>query len=734
MRYSEPPETPNLSETASGGQATDLHILLNALLERAWLIALCVVVALLGAAIYYKRAPRIYEATATVQVEQEETRVVKIEQVVREDLRTVEILNTIVQKLRSRPLLERVFETNGLLAADTTGTDKGEKPLSREQRLAQLEASVKTSLRRNTRLIDIKVSHRDPVMAAKVANDMVKIYMDRDFEARTKTTQGAFTYLKNEAEGLKKKLETSEKELQAYREKVGLVSMEQGQDITIPQLRELSLRMTQARAETIRLKAAYDQVAKVQANAWDLLSIPEVASQLAVSDARTVLARWENDFTLIRQRYKGKHPKYLQAQSQLEDARRVLTNAVRVAADSLRVSYENARTTEEGIVNIFNAAETNALKRSQQAIRFNLLAREVESDQALFASVLNRLKETSLTTDLQAEKIRVVQPATAAEVPASPKLKLVFGLALLGGLMLGGMLAFGLGALDTSIKTVDEAEQYLGLPVLSAITKLREVKKAARPLVAAETGHSPGAEVFRTLRAALGMLGREEERRTFLFTSALPREGKSFCSLNFAASLAHQGLRTLLIDADLRRPNIANCLLGAGADELPGVTDYLLGRKSLGEIVQREQSLERLFWISAGITAPNPGELLAQGKLNDLIEEALLQYDRVVIDSAPIHAVSDTLLIADKIQTTVLVIHGGKTPRRVLGRTVQLLQKAGATMGGVVLNLLAHRRASGYYYYDSYHKGYYGSEAAGDDKGKGTRKTPAPAGRAKEVA
>jgi capsular exopolysaccharide synthesis family protein len=199
------------------------------------------------------------------------------------------------------------------------------------------------------------------------------------------------------------------------------------------------------------------------------------------------------------------------------------------------------------------------------------------------------------------------------------------------------------------------------------------------------------------------MLGRGEECRTFLFTSALPKEGKTFSSMNFAASLAQQGLRTLLIDADLRRPSIASHLASVPGQELAGVTDYLLGGKSLPELVRPKEGLEHFFWIAAGSPPANPADLLAQGKLKDLIAAALKEFDRVVLDSAPINVVSDTLLIAHDIPATVLVVYGRKTPRKAVLRCVHLLHKAGARVEGIVLNLLPRRRSRGYNYYPEYY-------------------------------
>ena len=258
-----------------------------------------------------------------------------------------------------------------------------------------------------------------------------------------------------------------------------------------------------------------------------------------------------------------------------------------------------------------------------------------------------------------------------------------------------------LSFLDSSIKTVDEAESLLRLPVLGTTARLKEVNKERRPLLVVDAPHSTGAESFRTLRTNLSMLGRIEDRRVFLFTSALPQEGKTFTSINYAASLAQTGLKTLLIDGDLRRPNVEENLTGKETDTF-GVTDFLTGNKAFEEVVQPSR-LPNLFFIPGGTTAPNPAELLARDGLSSLITRALQDYDRVVVDSAPIHAVSDTLLMVKNVQTVCLVIRAASTSGRSITRCVQLLQTAGAPISGVVLNRMPVRRRLGYGYYSGYY-------------------------------
>jgi succinoglycan biosynthesis transport protein ExoP len=352
--------------------------------------------------------------------------------------------------------------------------------------------------------------------------------------------------------------------------------------------------------------------------------------------------------------------------------------------------------------------ETAALDLNQRSIQYNVLAREVESDRLLYDAVVQRLKETSLTKELQPDKIRIVQPAIVPKLPFKPETTKVLVQGLIGGLAFGLMLALFLHSLETSLKSVDEAESYLKLPVLSVIPQVKVTRPGKSHLVVADDAKSSGAESFRSLRTSLSMLGREEERRVFLLTSALPQEGKTFCSLNYAASLGQTGLRTVLIDCDLRRPSVEKILTGTRSQK-PGVTDFLTGKAKLPDIIQAT-GIENFSFISSGTTAPNPGELLTRNSIDSLVEDALQQFQRVVIDSAPIHAVSDTLLILNRVQTVCIVGRACKTPRKSILRALQLLQKVRAPIAGIILNRMPRRRGLEYYYdhyYDYSYRGKY---------------------------
>ena len=689
------PQTTNIEQL-------DVRAVLQILRERIWLISLCLLTAICATGAYLYRAPNVYASKVVLKVEEEDKNVINIQEVQKENLQTLESLKTVEQTLKNRALLDRVLVTNQLAKNKKFVGAPKETP-TREQLVTTLAEMIDVRLRRGTRLIDITVEHTDPALTEQIGNSLVREFLKQNSEQQSAVSHTANDFLSGEANELRKKLEASENALQGYRQKVFSVSLEDRQNIVVQKLKDLSQNATSAKSQRLAQEAAYKQITQCSNDVAALLGIPLVANDEAVMEIRSSITKAESEFANLKQEYKSKHPKYMQAESQLADLNRSLRKAVLNVQANARTAYENSISTERALEVAMKEQETVALELSQQSIQYNVLMRDVESNRALYQSVLNRIKETDLTKDLQTEKIRVVQPAMVPERPIKPQKLRILLLGLVAGIGGGVLLALLLNALDFSLNTVDQVEDYLKLPVLAAVPRFQTKAENVR-LIQTDSLRSSEAESFRTLRTALSMLGRKEDRRTFLFTSALPAEGKTLCALNYAASLAQQGLRTLIIDGDLRCPTVERSLRNSERRSI-GVTDYLVGTATFESILQSSEQ-ENLSFISAGTDAPNPAELLAQNGIDGLIDQALTHFDRVIVDSAPIHAVSDTLLMLNRVQSVCLVVRAHKTAKHTVLRAIQMLKQADAPMVGVVLNRLARSRSYGYYYGSYYEYSY----------------------------
>ncbi len=667
------------------------------MLERFWIVLTCLVLGVLAAVGLIQRSPVLYASMATVRIESEEQRVMtKVEKVSPDDRGGLDALRTIEQSFKSRSLLERVAIANDLTKDPAFWGSPTEPTV--QQVAGALDKIVLARLRRGARFIDITVTHPNPEMAAKIANSVVREYLSQAYEQNTNAASDATTFLATESRRLKGELDKAETALQQFRQKTKSVAFEEKNDIVNARMKELSARVTEANSQTIKSKSDLEQVQQLGTNVGSLLVVAAVNIDPAVTEARSTLLKLESEFTSLRQRYKESHPRYIEKSNQIGEWRNTFTNAVLKVPQTIKATYDAALSAQKALQSELDKQQELSRNLTDEVVQYQKLAREVDATRALYDAVQIRMKETMLTRELKPSKVVPQDSAIVNRTPVSPNKRSILLKGVFGGIIIGLLIALGINALDSSIKTVDQAEEYLHLPVLSSVPQLKG--KAKTQLVVREDAKSPGAEAFRTLRTSLSMLGRAENRRTFLFTSALPSEGKTFSSMNYAMCLAQQGLKTLLIDGDLRRPSIQKSLLGH-RDPMPGVSDYLTGRKTFQEIIQTHEQ-EKFHYIVAGTLAPNPAELLAQNGIEPLLDEALLHYDRVVVDCAPIHAVSDTLMMLGRIQTVCLVVRAGKTPRRAVARAIELLYKAEAPLAGILMN---RQRARGLtrYYYDSYY-------------------------------
>jgi len=750
----------------------------HALVERIWIVVLCILAGLFVAIGYLARTPKLYQGHIVLEVEFAEPTFVNAEDSAMRlrsmFLASQEALRTIEQNLTNRTLLARVVRAEGL--ADDGGrallgqpatnnqpattpppgasptapkSDKVGAPIFTplEEALGgAMVGMVKPVIRRGSRLIDLYMTNRDPAMAQRLAEAVGREYIRNAIERRSSFSQDSLRYLLEEEERLKGNLKRSEAAVAEYKEKTpdalqlgggaaatgsstgaGAGSGGARGGLVEDKLQELTSKLTAAKSDRLRLEGELSQIQGEGDNVDALLAIPSIALAQAVVDRRRDVNQLEAAVAQLAQRYKDKHPKMMAARAALSEARGSLRRTVLDQPALLRNAIEQAQATEKNLETAVREQEKAALALNKAAIGYQELARQAETDRALYESVLRQIKETNLTKDVKTNAVSVIEHSPLARMPFSPNPRKSILLGLLGGLFAGLAFVYGADLLDRSIKTVDQAESTLALPVLAAVPEVTKAESAGQKEISpgaagyrlmAEAPEGPAAEAFRNLRASLSLLGPEKERKVFLFTSALPNEGKSFTSANYALALAQQGHRVLLIDGDLRRPSLHKIFRSTAQDngaqdDTLGVVDYLVGNVDLSMAVHTVsagrldvEAAEKLTLtggqlsiLAGGRRAPNPAELLSGPSFGRLVAEAARLFDRVVIDSAPILAVSDTLLMTPWVQTICVVVQASRTARNAVQRALGMLTGAGGRPAGIVLNRLPRRRGSGYYYY-----------------------------------
>ena len=716
------------------GDLIDFHRLANLLRAKAWIIATVICVTFLAAVGYIVWTPKIYVSRAVIQVPQEtrkvfnisDEKVFNISDESEDKTETLDYLNTVVQAFTSRNLMLRVIKTTGLGKDPSFAPPRKDGSLYSDIELAnRMAQKVEVSVRRGSRLVDVTVSDENPQMAQELAVALIKEFLRESFEQRRALSRLANEFLQEEAQELKTKLEQAERKLQAYRKENKAVSLEERQDIIVEKLKKVNTAVTEAKTSRLQIEADLDQFKKIPPkNVDELLRISSVSKIPQVALIREQLLKAETVFATFKKRYGQVHPKYIEARTTIANLRESLADALSKAPDTLTREYEAAREAEEKLDQSLQEQEQKAMELNRIAIPYSALQRDVESDRALFESINLRLKEIRITGGFDKAPFYIIEDPLVASSPSKPRKKLILVFALVLGASLGVGVVIGKDAIDSSLRTVDEAESYLELPALASIPDRRNTelidsakkmlnerdlsaanrlfKEKSRPR--SDNGSdipepsSEQAEAFRTLRASISLLGKKSLFRSFLFTSAIPSEGKTFTALNFASSLAQQRLKTVILDADVREPRLQSDLLDEAGD-IPGLTDLLSGQMALNDAL-RPTKHDDLVLLPAGRRASDPAKLLDNEEFGRILEQLLRDYDRVVIDSPPINAVSDALLIAAYVHATCLVIRAGKTPKRAIRRALHQLEKAGAKVAGFIFNRLPVGGASaGYYYY-----------------------------------
>ena len=677
------------------------------------------------------------------------------------------MVNTLLELLRSYTFALRVV--NHLkLAQDheflaSVGIHGNET--SPERAAAALCKAITPSFRLNTRLIDLIVTTENPVVSIKLANAYADEYLRYSHDMQVDAARAASSFLMDESARLRKKMRASEEAMQSFRERERAASIDSMLLAAQTQITELNTRQSAIQSKLTQINSDLNIAKQNQGNSQELLRLPSVANEPKVSALVTQLESLKGQLVMVQQRYRAKHPLFISTTTQIG----ITSNALdKVLSDvvgllqSIKSSLE-AQATATQIDR--EAAEKRLLEVTSKSIEYNDLRRELETDTALYAAVNGRIKEIDMTKELSETPVQIQELAMVAGPVGKPPVMILLS-AILKGLGAGIAVVLLLHKLDTSLKTVDQTERLTGITVAAAIprvgndstsligflskeqflelreawgkcvstlrdktqplpSRLRNLHAILSPsismighphltaalpqggeLVVKDDRSGLVAESFRSLRATIAMNALVEKQRSFLITSALPSEGTSFCSSNCAITLAQQGLKTLLVDADLRKPSISRMFFGM--NRKPGLSELLMGTVELDEAVN-SCGIEGLSVMTAGGMSPNPSELLAGKKFRDFLSDALKTYDRVVIDSAPILAVSDTLLIAPLADVLCLVIRSFITPRRMVSRALKTLDEVKIKPAGIVFNCIP-TDAGAYNYYTSKYYGSYGGK------------------------
>jgi capsular exopolysaccharide synthesis family protein len=569
--------------------------------------------------------------------------------------------------------------------------------------VAAFQGRVGVSPVRSSRLVDVSFVSADPEFAAKAINVLAEEYVQQNLEFRLQNTDKTLQWLTQEVAKQAGVVQMSERLLAEYRENKNALSLEDRQNIVISRLNQVNDAVTRAKTQRVQKEAIYKQIT----SAKDRDALTSSVGSPFIQNLKSRLGELQRDKARLSDRYGDKHPEIQKLNSQMADAQRQIDAEVDKTVMAARNDYEAALAEERTLTAELEAQKGAATDLNRKSIDYSVLQREAESNRQVYESLLQRQKELAVVSNSRANNVRLLDRAEVPGGPFQPDVNRAWMMALIFGLGLGVAAAFAIDYLDDTVKTPEDVTWRLKLHFLGLVPKVRGER---HPLLSGPVPHDFG-EAFRALRTALVASNGTEDTRVVAVTSAQPLEGKTTTAVNIALALAIGGARVLLIDADMRRPSLHKAL------RLPndkGLSDLLTGQGRMRELVQRTGD-PNLLVITAGRTPPNPSELLASDRMKAFVQQLTVgPFDWVIIDTPPVLAVTDAVILAPIVSGVTFVLGAEMTRWRLAERAIETLQAGHPQSISAVLNRVDFDRNRYYYsrYYGHQYKSYYAEAPA----------------------
>jgi capsular exopolysaccharide synthesis family protein len=692
----------------------DYYVILR---EHVWLSLPLAIIAAVGFFYVQARKPKVYEATATLQFEKPET-VVTSQGVVDPSVRSDQDLNTYIHDIMSNRLRTSVVqsftpsERTILERAALSHLPPGSTPPPTEALLGTLDAQPL----RNSYLIAITVRNEDPEAAQLVANRYVEKFMDYLFESVGGKNEEAVTYLKGRADQLRKDADDTEKQLQDYMRQHNLVSLDKSLDIVTDNLKSVNTALTSARLELLSTEELVQEVGDFKRDGKNLLEISYIASHGAVPTLKTQLNEAEQTQALLMERYLERHPKVIDNANRIAVTKTQLDKAVELAIADLNTRLAAAKDSVKDLEKEYADQESKELSLKALSVDFNSLQSRATVAKSYYMEILDRLNQTTTFKNLDKISLHPLDKAQMPGGPVSPNIPAILRTSIGIGLIVFFSIAIGFRFLDDRVKSAWDVESFIGVNLLGIIPQLATLRDEEKiGLSESPPGNETGNEAFLGLYSAAKIQSKLDFPKSILVTSTIPGEGKTLISCNLASCFARHGKKTLIMDCDLRRPmlhrhfrqqNVTGIIawFEAGA-HLDGdlLTNAELGIIKIGE---------NLWLLTSGGRSKSPTEILENPVFPQLLERMKKQFDLVVVDSPPMGAVTDAMLIAERTDEVIYVCRFNRAFRKHIKLYIKALREGKNEILGIVLNGLSPRRIeyySNYRYYRSYKK-YYGAQ------------------------
>jgi polysaccharide biosynthesis transport protein len=550
--------------------------------------------------------------------------------------------------------------------------------------------------------IIISFESRDPAKAALVANGFADEYLVDQLEAKYEAAARATRWLEDRLKTIKQQVEVSEKAVEAFREKSKLIDIE-GTTLSARQMEDTNIQLTQARGETSQAEARLRSIQGMVQSKDGVSGAADVLASPLIQKLREQEAELRSREGEMASRYGSLHPKMIKMRAESRELQSKIAEEVHKVVQGLSNQVEIARAKEKQMETELQKLEGRAGVEMKDSVTLRQLQREADANRALYENFLSRFKQTSEQQSLQMADARIIARAEKPIDPAYP-LKLVFALVgAIFGALLGLFLAYLIEYFDHGFRNAAQIEEMTGLPVIGLVPSLEGISARSVEDYVVDKPLSAYSEALRTVRTAIHFSNVDNPPKTVMVTSAMPKEGKTSFCLSMGRSLAKAGNKILLIDADLRRPRMAD-VIGLSKKN-GGLAALLAGDKKLKDVLRPDPVVRGLDYIPAMGKTPNAQDLLGSQQMQKILHEVSAHYDLVIIDTPPILAVSDAAMAARAVDTTIFIVRWASTPRETSVEALKRLRAFGCKIAGVVvtqINVAEHAKyGEGYY-----HKGY----------------------------
>ena len=585
------------------------------------------------------------------------------------------------------------------------------KTFLRESAAAQYQGGLSVSPSPRSRVITISYTSTDPAFAAEAANATAKIYIQDQLESLSTATSDAGDFLQRRVNELRDRVITQEQEIARYRADAGIID-QGGITVFQQQLARANEELSNARIARSDAEARFDQVEDLLRSGAGLETAAAVLNSELISRLREQEAQVIRSLSEFKTQLRPGHPRLQLAEGELTDLRAAIEREVQKIASNLRNEVQLSRVREANIRSELERIENTLDEQNEAQATLQSLASELSANKQLFETFLERLKETDILENTeQKADARVISAAQVPGGPFFPNKNLMIAAAVVFSAFVGFALAFVAEFMDSGFRSTAQLENQSGVAALGMVPALtRNQAEGKRPHeFALARPNSTFGEAIRSVRTALMLSSVDKPPKTVLITSSIPGEGKTSTSLSIASTAAKSGQRVIILDCDLRNSSLHAYL---NVPNQRGLSDFLAGQAELEDVIEIHPT-STLHYITAGSRAPNPTDMLSSDEMRGLIRRLSDMYDMVILDTPPLMAVSDALVLMRDVDRTLFLVRWEKTRRETVLAGIKQALEAGANIAGTVLtqvNVKKHASYdygdSGYYYYGSYRKYY----------------------------